>query len=95
MKEIRYDDSNTNSTIILVDNQATIKMDSNFVNHSRIKHIDMFYHYVWNKVEEEAIRLKYILIDQMMIDDLTKPLKSGKFLSFRSVIRLVEHDVSE
>jgi len=55
----------------------------------------MFYHYVWNKVEEEAIRLKYILIDQMMIDDLTKPLKSGKFLSFRSVIRLVEHDVSE
>ena len=55
----------------------------------------MFYHYVQNKIEEKAIRLKYILIDQMMIDDLIKPLKSGKFLSFRSVMRLVEHDISE
>ena len=92
---MRYDGSNTNSTIILADNQATIKMNSNLVNHSRVKHIDTFYHYVQNKVEEKAIRLKYIFIDQMMIDDLIKSLKSGKFLSFRSVMRLVEHDISE
>ncbi len=95
LKEIKYDDLNMNSTIILADNQATIKMNSNLVNHSRVKHINTFYHYVQNKVEEKAIRLKYILIDQMMIDDLIKPLKSGKFLSFRSVMRLVEHDISE
>ncbi len=95
LKEMRYDDSNTNSTIILADNQATIKIDSNFVNHSRVKHIDTFYYYVQNKVEEKAIRLKYILIDQMIINDLIKLLKSGKFLSFRSVMRLVEHDISE
>ncbi len=92
---MRYDDSYMNSTIILADNQATIKMNSNLVNHSRVKHIDTFYHYVQNKVEEKAIRLKYIFIDQMMIDDLIKSLKSGKFLSFRSVMRLVEHDISE
>ncbi len=55
----------------------------------------MFYHYIQNKVEEKAIKLKYILIDQMMIDDLIKSLKSGKFLSFRSVMKLVEHDVSK
>ena len=94
LKEMRYDDSNTNSTIILADNQAAIKMNSNLVNHSRVKHIDTFYHYVRNKVEEGAIRLKYILIVQMMIDDLIKPLKSGKFLSFRSVMRLAEHGTS-
>jgi len=100
---MRYDDSNTNSTIILADNQATIKMGSNLVNHFRAKHIDTSYHYVRNKVEEKAIRLKYILIDQMMVDDLTKFLKSGKFLRFRSVMRLasrnkatfVEHDVDK
>jgi len=91
---MRYDDSNTNSTIILADNQATIKMNSNLVNHFRAKHIDTFYHYVQNKIEEKAIRLKYIFIDQMMVNDLIKPLKSGKFLSFRSVMRLVEHGVS-
>ena len=103
LKEMKYDDSNTNSTTILADNQATIKMGSNLVNHLRAKHIDTSYHYVRNKVEEGAIRLKYILIDQMMTDDLIKLLKSGKFLRFRSVMKLasmneatpVEHDVDE
>ena len=103
LKEIRYDNSNTNSTIILTDNQATIKMSNNFVNHSWVKHIDTLYHYVWNKVEKRAIRLKYILIDQMMINDLIKSLKSDKFQRFRSIMRLtsrnkatfVKHDVDE
>ena len=103
LKEMKYDGSNTNSTIILADNQAAIKMGSNLVNHLRAKHIDTSYHYVRNKVEEEAIRLKYILIDQMMVNDLTKLLKSGKFLRFRSVMKLAsrseatpaEHGVGE
>ena len=103
LKEVEYDGSDTNPTTILADNQAAIKMGSNLVNHPRAKHIDTSYHYVRNKVEEEAIRLKYIFIDQMMIDGLTKPLKSGKFLRFRSVMRLAsrneatpaEHGVGE
>ncbi len=60
---MRYDDSDTNSTIILADNQATINMSSNLVNHSQAKHIDTSYHYVRNNIEEKAIRLKDILID--------------------------------
>ncbi len=92
---MKYDDLNTNLTIILADNQATIKMSSNLINHSQIKHIDTFYHYVQNKIKEKAIRLKYILINQMMINDLIKLLKSDKFLSFRSVMKLVKHDISE
>jgi transposase InsO family protein len=103
LKEVGYDGSNTNSTIILADNQAAIKMGSNLVNHPRSKHIDTSYHYVRNKVEEEAIRLEYIPIDQMVADGLTKPLESGKFLRFRSVMGLAssneatpaEHGVDE
>ena len=49
-------------------------MNNNFVNHLQAKHIDTSYHYVWNKVEEKAIRLKYIFIDKMMTDDLIKSL---------------------
>jgi len=92
LKEVGYDGSDTNSTTILADNQAAIKMGSNPVNHPRAKHIDTSYHYVRNKVEEGAIRLKYILIDQMVADDLTKPLKSGKFLRFRSVMGLASRN---
>ncbi len=67
-------------------------MSSNFVNHLRAKHIDTSYHYVRNKVEEKAFRLKYILIDQIMIDGLIKPLNSGKFLRFRSVMKLASRN---
>ena len=78
-------------------------MNSNPVNHPRVKHIDTLYHYVRNKVEEGAIRLEYILTDQMVADGLIKPLESGKFLRFRSVMRLAsrneailaEHGVDE
>jgi len=92
LKEVKYDGSDTNSTIILADNQTAIKMGSNPVNHSRAKHIDTSYHYVRNKVEEGAIRLKYIPIDQMVADGLTKPLESGKFLRFRSVMGLASRN---
>ncbi len=60
----------------------------NPVNHPRAKHIDTSYHYVQNTVEEGAIRLKYIPTDQMVADGLTKPLDSGKFLRFRSIMGL-------
>jgi len=76
---MKYEDLNTNSIIILADNQTTIKMSSNLVNYLQVKHIDTLYHYVRNKVEEKAI----ILIDQMMINDLIKSLNSDKFLRFR------------
>ncbi len=95
LKEMKYEGSGTNSTIILADNQAAIKMSSNPVNHPWAKHIDTSYHYVRNKIEEGVIELKYILIDQMVTDDLTKPLKSGKFLRFRSVMGLASrHEIT-
>ncbi len=87
LKEMRYEGLNTNSIIILTDNQAAIKMASNPVNHPP-KHIYTSYHYVRNKVEEGAIRLKYIFINQMIVDGLTKPLEPGKFQRFRSVMGL-------
>jgi len=103
LKEVGYDGSDTNPTTILADNQAAIKMGSNPVNHHRAKHIDTSYHYVRNKVEEGAIKLEYIPTDQMVADGLTKPLESGKFLRFRSVMGLAsrneatpaEHDAGE
>ncbi len=94
-KEVGYNGSDMNSTTILADNQAAIKMGSNPVNHPRAKHIDTSYHFVRNKVEEGALRLEYISTDQMVADGLTKPLESGKFLRSRSVMGLTERGVNE
>ena len=70
-------------------------MTNNSINHSRVKHIDVIYHFVRNKVKERTVRLKYILIDQMIIDELIKPLKLSKFLIFRFLMRLAPSELKE
>ena len=47
----------------MIDDQAVIKMTSNSVNYLRVKHIDVAYHYVRDKVKEEALKLKYTFIN--------------------------------
>ncbi len=51
------------SAIILVNNQTVIKITNNSVNHFRVKHINISYHYVRNKIKEKTIKLKYIFIN--------------------------------
>ncbi len=61
-------------------------MTENSINHSRVKHIDVIYHYVKNKIADELMKLMYISITDMMADELIKPLKAVKFESFRSMM---------
>ncbi len=63
-------------------------MTENSINYLRIKHIDVTYHYVKNKVVDELIELMYISITDMMTDELTKPLKAVKFESFRFMMKM-------
>ena len=58
-----YEDKYTRLATILIDNQAIIKMINNFVNHSRVKHINIVYHYVRDKIKEKAVKLNYIFIN--------------------------------
>ncbi len=61
-------------------------MAENSVNHPRVKHIDVAYHYVRNKVADELMELVYISTTDMVADGLTKPLEAVKFGSFRSMM---------
>ena len=70
-------------------------MTSNSINHSRIKHINVIYYFVRNKVKEGAVRLKYILTDQMIADGLIKSLKLSKFLISRTLMRLASSELKE
>ena len=71
-------------------------MISNSINHSRVKHIDIAYHYVRSKViEEKIIEIGYIFIEQMIADDLIKSLKASKFLKFRILMRLFNESLSK
>ena len=61
-------------------------MIKNSMNHLRIKHIDVIYYYVRNKIVDELMKLMYISITDMMTDGLIKPLEAVKFGSSRSMM---------
>jgi hypothetical protein len=44
-------------TLILFDNQSSIKMTKNHVFHNRLKHIEICYHYIRDMVQRGALKL--------------------------------------
>ena len=50
----------------------------------RTKHIDVKYHYIREKVNENKIFLQYCNTNDMLADILTKGLAKQKFENFRS-----------
>ena len=64
-------------TVIKEDNQSCIKMCKNPVMQKRTKHIDVKYHFVRERVEDETVELQYCLNDFMEADLLTKALSKA------------------
>jgi len=70
--------------IIQQDNQSTISLAHNPVQHSRTKHIDIAHHYIRECIENGSITLEYCPTGDMTSDVLTKPLAREKFDKCRS-----------
>ncbi len=74
--------------MIYENNQNVIVLIKNSQFHARIKHIDIQTHFIRKKVIEELIDLVYVLIDQMIVDDLIKSLIKNKFIQFRVALNV-------
>ncbi len=72
----------TKSTEIKYDNQGAIHLAENPTHHEQCKHVDIQYHYVWEKIEDGKINLEYIPTTTMAVDGLTKPLRKTKWGRF-------------
>eukprot|EP00253_Pinus_taeda_P001650 PITA_01650 len=70
-------------TMIFCDNQSGIRLS------------DIRYHFIWDMVQQGAIRLCHIGTDDQVADILTKPLWKVKFLTFREQLELVERPSNE
>ena len=75
-------------TIINCDNQSSIKMFEDPVFHARTKHINNKYHYIRSLVQDGVVKLQYIIINEQVVDVLTKSLPNKKFEYFRSMLGL-------
>jgi hypothetical protein len=67
------------STLINADNKLAIAVASNPEYHACIKHINIQYHYVREKTQDDTVVFSYVLITQMAANDLTKALERVKF----------------
>lgn len=68
-----------NATTLCVDNQSAIKLIKNPVFHKKSKHIDVSYHFVREKYEDNVINVKYVHTTEQLADIYTKALPKATF----------------
>ena len=73
-------------TVIKEENQSCIKMCKNPVMQKRTKHIDVKYHFVRERVEDETDELHYCPTEFMEADLLTKALSKAKVEQHRRTL---------
>ena len=75
-------------TLVLKDNQSTIKAAKDLALHSRIKHTLLKYRYIRETRQAGIFNILYVDTKRMPVNGLTKPLSGithQKFLSLISV----------
>jgi hypothetical protein len=60
--------SEARASELLVDNQSSIALSKNLVFHDRSKHIDVWYHFICQCVDECRIKLGFVATEQQMVD---------------------------
>ena len=75
----------TEPTVIREDNQSAIAIAQQPNSHSKMKHIDIRYHFVREKVQDNTIELRYCPTNEMIADILTKGLTYDKFSRLREL----------
>ena len=69
-------------TTLQMDNQSAMKIAKNPQFHDRTKHIEVRYHYLRRKVEDEEIELEYVPTGEQIADIMTKGLAGEKHSKF-------------
>ncbi|GKF74951.1 hypothetical protein Tco_0224395 [Tanacetum coccineum] len=61
------------------DNKSEIALCCNNVQHSRAKHIDVYYHFIKEQVENGVVELYFVRTEYQLADIFTKPLPRERF----------------
>lgn len=74
----------TTSPILWCDNLRATYLSINPVMHARTTHIEMDYHFVWERVAAKTLQVSFILTKNHIADIFTKSLFISRFSQFRS-----------
>lgn len=89
LKNVLHDFQWVSSPVIInVDNQAAINIGINPENNKRVKHLDIKYHFIKEKIDSNVVELKYLKSEHQIADLFTKSLARPRFLYFREKLGL-------
>ena len=80
--------------VIHCDNMSSIHLANNPVYHARTKHIEVHYHFVREKILAREVDLVYVSTEEQVADYFTKALGIEKLHRFRSLLGVLEMDLS-
>lgn len=69
-------------TMIMCDNRSTIEFGNNAKFSHNLKHVNVRYYSIKEKIDKQEIELKPVSTEEMVADILTKPLGPGKIQQF-------------
>lgn len=69
--------------VVYCNNKSTISIFKYLVQHSKTKHIDIWYHYIHDLVNEHIVRLSFVPTERQLANILTKSLDKSKFYNLR------------
>ena len=73
---------------LFCDNQSVIALTWDHQYHSHMKHIDVWYHFIWWVVKEGHVHLIYCPTQDMVANVFTKALPSAKAKHFAGCLGL-------
>ena len=71
---------------VFCDNTSTINLSKNPVQHLKLKHIGVWYHFIRDLVEKKIVCLEFINTNNQKADIFTKPLNGPRFESLHRTI---------
>jgi hypothetical protein len=80
--------------IIYYDNINNILLANNPVYHARTKHIEVYYHFIREKVLAKEIDLIHVSTKDQVADIFTKALGTNKLRKFRKMFSVLKIDLS-
>ena len=88
LQDLNLPDIFCEQVVLFEDNQGAIKAAKTSETSKRLKHVDIKYHYVREKVENGNIKIEYVHSENQIADGLTKALNKTKFEKFKCGLKL-------